>query len=121
MTKPLNSRWVIGRKRPAIPLPATSDILTPKRGGDLVKLFAEKNNSPTSRLLIRKAANTLDKITIDVILKDREIERLREELAKTKPPKRRKVQQEPNERFSSLSQVLAQANREPQQRRQKPA
>ena len=58
---------------------------------------------------------------MNVILKDREIERLREELAKAKPPKHRKVQPEPNERFASLTQVLAQANREPQQRRRKPA
>jgi hypothetical protein len=58
---------------------------------------------------------------MDVVLKDREIERLREELAKAKPPKRRKVQPEPNERFASLTQVLAQTNREPQQRRRKPA
>jgi len=84
-------------------------------------LFAEKNNFPTSRLSIRKAANALNKIIINVILKDREIERLREELAKIKPPKRRKVQPEPNERFASLIQVLAQANCEPQQRHRKPA
>ena len=109
------------RKRPATSPPATSDISIPKRGGDIIKLFAEKNNSPTSRLSIRKAANALDKIAMDVILKDREIERLREELAKAKPSKRRKIQSEPNERFASLSQVLAQANREPQQRCRKPA
>ena len=84
-------------------------------------MFTEKNNFPTSRLSIRKAANVLNKIIINVILKDCEIERLREELAKAKPPKRRKVQPEPNERFASLTQVLAQANREPQQRHRKPA
>ena len=44
---------------------------------------------------------------MNVILKDRKIERLREELAKVKPLKRRKVQPEPNERFASLTQVLA--------------
>ena len=58
---------------------------------------------------------------MNVILKDREIERLREELVKAKPLKRRKVQPEPNERFASLTQVLAQANREPQQHHRKPA
>ena len=91
MAKPLKSRWVLKQKRPAILLFAISDILTPKRGGDIIKLFAEKNNSPTLRLSIRKAANTLNKIAINIILKDREIERLREELAKAKPPKHRKV------------------------------
>src|SRR5437016_6538917 len=85
-------------------------------GGDIIKLFAEKNNSPTSRLSIRKTATTLDKIALEVLLKDREIERLREELAKAKPPKRQKVQPEPNKRFASLAQVLAQANCEPKQR-----
>ena len=104
------------RKRPATPPPVISDISTPKRGGDIIKLFAEKNHSPTSRLSIRKTATALDKIALEVLLKDREIERLREELAKAKPPKRRKIQPEPNERFASLTQVLAQANCEPKQR-----
>ena len=81
MTKPLNSRWVVVRKRPATPPPVISNISTPKRSGDIIKLFAEKNNSPTSRLSIRKAAITLDKIVLEVILRDREIARLREELA----------------------------------------
>ena len=35
--------------------------------------------------------------------------------------KRRKVQPELNERFASLTQVLAQANREPKQRRRQTA
>src|SRR5437016_3631586 len=90
-------------------------------GGDIIKLFAEKNNSPTSRLSIRKTATALDKIALKVLLKDREIERLREELAQVKPQKLRKVQPEPNERFASLAQVLAQANREPKQRLRKTA
>ena len=40
---------------------------------------------------------------MDIILKDREIERLRKELAKAKPPKQQKVQPEPNEHFTSLT------------------
>ena len=107
MAKPLNFRWVVVRKRPATPPPVISDISTPKRGGDIIKLFAKKNTSPTSRLSIRKAATTLDKIAMNVVLKDCEIERLREKLAQAKPRKRRKVQQELNERFASLTQVLA--------------
>jgi hypothetical protein len=103
-------------KRPAIPLRVTPDISTPERGGDVVKLFAEKSSSPTSRLSIRKAAAALDKVAMEVILRDREIERLRVQLAQAKPAKRRKIVQDPNERFASLAQILAQANREPQQR-----
>ncbi|KAG6989068.1 hypothetical protein FocnCong_v021008 [Fusarium oxysporum f. sp. conglutinans] len=110
------SRWVVVAKRPAIPLRVTSDISTPKRGGDVVKLFAEKSGSPTSRLSTRKAAAALDKVAMEVILRDREIERLRVQLAQAKPAKRRKIVQDPNERFASLAQILAQANREPQQR-----
>ena len=56
--------------------------------GDLV---SPGDNSPTLRLSIRKAAITLDKIVMDVVLKDREIVRLREELAQVKLRKRRKV------------------------------
>ena len=91
MAKPLNSRWVVVRKRPATPPPVISDISTPKRGGDIIKLFAEKNHFPTSRLSIRKTATALDKIALKILLKNREIERLREELAQAKPRKRRKI------------------------------
>ena len=49
-------------------------------------------------------------------MKDREIERLQAQLAQAKPPKRRKIVQDPDERFMSLAQVLTQANQEPQQR-----
>src|SRR6478736_7798035 len=105
----------IAMSGPAIPLRVTSDISTPKRGGDVVKLFAEKSGSPSSRRSIRKAAAALDKVAMEVILRDREIERLRVQLAQAKPTKRRKIVQDPNERFASLAQILAQANREPQQ------
>jgi hypothetical protein len=80
MAKPLNSRWVVVRKRPAISPSIISDISTSKRGSNIIKLFIEKNYSPTSRLLIQKTATALDKITLEILLKDREIERLREEL-----------------------------------------
>ena len=103
-------------KRPATPPPITLEISTLKRGGDVIKLFARKNNSPTSRLSIRKTAATLDKITMEVTLRDREIKRLQTQLDQMNPPKRCKVVQDPNERFVSLVQVLAQANQEPQQR-----
>ena len=52
-------------------------------------------------------------------MKDRENERLRIQLEQAKPPKRRKVVQDPNERFISLAQVLAQSNQQPKQRVQK--
>jgi hypothetical protein len=116
VAKPLNSRWVILPTQPPTPPPKTSDILTPKRGSDVMKLFAEKNRSPASRLSIRKTATALDKVAMEVVTKDREIEGLRAELAQAKPPKRRKIVQDPNERFASLAQILAQTNQEPQQR-----
>jgi len=116
VAKPLRSRWVVLPKQPTTPPPNTSDISTPKRGGDVIKLFAEKNRSPTSRLSIRKAATALDKVAMEVILRDREIERLQAQVAQAKPPKRRKIIQDPNERFSSLAQILTQANQEPRQR-----
>ena len=53
---------------------------------------------------------------MDVVLKDREIVRLREELAQVKLRKLRKVQLELNEYFANLTQILTQANREPKQR-----
>ncbi|PVH90413.1 hypothetical protein DM02DRAFT_680647, partial [Periconia macrospinosa] len=44
-------------------------------------------------------------------MKDREIAALQEQLKQTNPPKRRKVAQDPNERF-----MLSQGNQEPSQR-----
>jgi hypothetical protein len=119
VAKPLSSRWVVVPRQPATPPPITSDILSPKRGSDVMQLFAGKNNSPASRLSIRKAATALDKVAMEITMRDREIERLRAQLAQAKPPKRRKVVQDPNERFTSLAQVLAQANQEPEQRTRK--
>jgi hypothetical protein len=40
-------------------------------------------------------------------------------LDQANPPKRRKVAQNPNERFINLAQVLAQAHQEPEQRTRK--
>jgi DDE superfamily endonuclease len=82
IAKPLGSRWVVVSKRPATPPPITLEISTPKRGGDVIKLFARKNNSPTSRLFIWKTAVTLDKITIEVTLRDRKLNAYRHNLIK---------------------------------------
>ena len=90
-------------RQPATPPLATSDISTPKRGGDFIKLFTRKNSSPALRLSIRKAATALDKVAMEITMRDREIERLQAQLAQAKPPKRRKVVQDPNERFTSLA------------------
>ena len=67
------------------------DISILKRNSDIIKLFIEKNNSSTSRLLLRKAVTVFDKIAMDVVLKDREIARLWEELKQAKPLKRQKI------------------------------
>ena len=56
------------------------NILILKYDSDIIKLFAEKNYFFILRLSIRKTATTLNKIALEVLLKDREIERLREEL-----------------------------------------
>jgi 4-hydroxybenzoate polyprenyltransferase len=116
VAKPLKSRWVVVQKQPIISLPNTSIILSPKRGSDITKLFTTKNTSPASRLSIRKAAAALDKVAMRLVMRDREIEHLRARLLQANPPKRRKVQQNPNDRFSSLADILAQANQQPHQR-----
>src|SRR5438045_4115643 len=85
MAKPLSSRWVVIRKWPATPPPAILDISTPKCGGNIIKLFIEKNNSPASQLSIRKTATALNKVAMEVILRDREIECLWEQLDEAKP------------------------------------
>jgi hypothetical protein len=96
--------------------PSISNIFTPRRGRDLVQLLAKKSNSLALRISVRKAARALDKIAIEVVLRDREIERLKELLDQANPPKRRKIVQNPNDRFINLAQILAQANQEPKQR-----
>jgi hypothetical protein len=104
------------QKPPIDSQPSTSNIFTPRRGRDLVHLLAKKSNSPTSRISVRKAACALDKIAIEVALRDREIERLKALLDQANPPKRRKIVQNPNDWFINLAQILAQANQEPKQR-----
>ncbi|KAJ0128364.1 Uncharacterized protein HZ326_28535 [Fusarium oxysporum f. sp. albedinis] len=116
INKPLASRWVMVLTKSALPPSETHDIVTPKRGGDVVKLFSAKSSSPSSRLSIRKAAAALDKVAIELAMKDREIERLRAQLEAAQPKKKRKIRQDPNECFISLAQILAEANREPDQR-----
>ncbi|KAM5529011.1 transposase [Fusarium oxysporum f. sp. phaseoli] len=116
INKPLASRWVMVLTKSALPPSETHDIVTPKRGGDVVKLFSAKSSSPSSRLLIRKAAAALDKVAIELAMKDREIERLRAQLEAAQPKKKRKIRQDPNKCFISLAQILAEANREPDQR-----
>ena len=66
--------------------------------------------------LIRKAATALDKVAIELAMKDREIMQLRIQLEQAKPRKKCKIRQDLNERFLSLAQVLAQTNCEPEQR-----
>jgi len=56
-----------------------------------MKLFAGKNNSVGTRRYIRLATMALDRIVIEVAIKDREITSLREKVTQANPPKRRKV------------------------------
>jgi hypothetical protein len=112
----LGSRWVVILKPPIDSQPSTSNIFTLRRSRDLVHLLAKKSNSPASQISVWKAACALDKIAIEVALRDREIERLKTLLNQANPPKHRKIVQNPNDRFINLAQILAQANQEPEQR-----
>ncbi len=55
-----------------------------KYSSNIIKLFIKKNNSLILRLLIWKATNILNKIVIDIILKDCKIKYLYKELIKVK-------------------------------------
>ena len=57
----------------------------------LLNYLLKKNNSPTLKLLIRKAINTLNKIAINIILKNYKIKRLYKEFAKAKLLKCQKI------------------------------
>ena len=100
MNKPLCSHWVVVPKAKILPPPSNLNIPTPKRGCDLLRLLGDKNRSPTSRLSVRKAAIALDKVAIEIALRDREIEHLQAQLENANPLKRCKVAQNPNESFS---------------------
>ena len=80
VAKPLKSRWVVVQKQPIMSLSNTSIILSLKRGSDITKLFTIKNTSLASRLSIRKAAAALDKVTMKLVMRDREIEHLQAQL-----------------------------------------
>jgi hypothetical protein len=75
-------------------------------------LLTKKSNSPILRISVRKVARALDQIAIEVALRDREIKRLKALLNQANPLKRRKIAQDPNNRFINLAQILAQANQE---------
>ena len=79
-------------------------------------MLGDKNRSPTSQLSVWKAAIALDKVAIEVALRDCEIKRLQAQLENANPLKRRKIAQNPNERFVNLAYILAQANQEPEKR-----
>jgi hypothetical protein len=108
--------WVVISRLKTPPPSPNPNISTPKHRRDLLRLLAENRKSPSSRLSIRKVAAALDKVSIEVVSRDREIERLQVLLDRANPPKRRKVSQNPNERFVNLAEILAQANQEPVQR-----
>ncbi|CAG5137170.1 uncharacterized protein ALTATR162_LOCUS46 [Alternaria atra] len=114
--KPLGSRWVVVRERPSTPPPSTTDIRTPKRGSDVVKLFSGKSFSPNTRRCVWLTATAFDRTSIMVTMQDREIASLREQVEQANPPKRRKVRRNPNDLFASLAEVLSQTNQEPSQR-----
>jgi len=69
VTKPLKSRWVVIPLQLTQPLPTTSDIISPKRGSDIIKHLTKKKHSPASRLFIRKASTALDKIIMEDAIK----------------------------------------------------
>jgi hypothetical protein len=85
----------------------------------LSNLLTKKSRSPTSGLSIWKAALTLDRVAIEIALRDHEIKRMRVLLDQANPPKYHKVAQNLNEYFINLAQVLAQANQEPEQHTRK--
>ena len=59
---------------------------------------------------IWKAAAALDKVVIEVISHHHEIERLQALLDWANLPKHRKVNQNPNEQFVNLVEILVQGN-----------
>ena len=64
------------RKRLAILLFIILNISTLKRDGDIIKLFAKKNNFFISRLSIWKTTIVFNKIALKIFLKNCEIKRL---------------------------------------------
>ena len=92
MNKPLGSRWVVVHQRLQIPPNITKDVETPKYGGDVIKLFAGKTSSPAIRRYIQFTTTVLDRITIEVAMKDRKIVSLREKVEQANLPKYRKSQ-----------------------------
>jgi hypothetical protein len=72
---------------------------------DVIKLLRSKIRSPHIQWVFQKISRALDKHSIELALKEREIASLYARLEQLQPPKRRKVQQDPNERFISLAEV----------------
>ena len=107
--KPLNSVQVVVPGRPKTPParePTKPDISTPKSGREILSLLAGLGTSPGKRLAIRKVAHAMDMKISELVLKDQRINELEMQIEVLKPRKRRKVAQNPNERFVTIEQII---------------
>jgi hypothetical protein len=88
--KPLASRWVVVPLVQTLSPTRPSRIFTPKKSSDILKILNTSDMTPGRRLASRKVAITFDAQVSPLVMKDREIEKLRTELETANPPKRRK-------------------------------
>ena len=114
--KVLSNRWVVTQRASTPPSQTPGDISTPTKSQDVVKILKSETRSPHTRRVFWKVGMALDKRNTELALKDREIASLRARVEQLQRPKRRKVRQDPNERFVSVAEIALQRNQTPEQR-----
>jgi len=114
--KVLSNRWVVTQRAPTPPPQTPGNITTLTKSQDIVKILKSETRSPHTRQVFWKVGIALDKRNMELALKDREIASLRARLEQLQQRKRRKILQDPNERFISLAEVALQRNQAPEQR-----
>jgi DDE superfamily endonuclease len=114
--KPLSNPWVITKRAVTPSPPPETSITTPTNSNSVHTLFNAPSRTPNTRLMVRKFAVTLDKRNFELALAEREIASLKEQLELVRPVKRRKVRQDPNERFVTLAGIASQRTPVPVER-----
>ena len=117
INKPLNSSQLLPtisendeqtRMVPEKRLPQDSCLPTPSRSFDIVRDLKGHFDTanPAARLIFRKIGKGLDGKNLLIAKYEARIKALEEQVEELRPKKRRKVREDPNERFVTIEQVM---------------
>lgn len=108
---PLKSRQVVDPLHPLTPEPPHPEPVgpaTPKRGADIIQFLRKAENSPGTRLKIRRVAGLVNAQLAELGILGQRKRDLEEQMVASVQQKRRKVKQhDPNGKFVTMADVVA--------------